>query len=107
MTIRARVVLWYVGVLVASLVLMAGVIYYEFVVERNGRSVRVVFDGLPPDTFRDDVDATVRGRLQRNNVFVANEIATRCPSRYEMQSRRQQGEQPPAGMPGHVPAATP
>lgn len=51
MTIRARVVLWYVGVLVASLVLMAGVIYYEFVVER----AQYKAEGKPPDTVRHEI----------------------------------------------------
>ena len=34
MTIRTRLALWYTGVLLMSFLLMAVIIYYEFVVER-------------------------------------------------------------------------
>lgn len=51
MTIRARLTLWYAGVLLASLALMAGVIYYEFVVERAAYKA----EGKPPDTVRHEI----------------------------------------------------
>jgi signal transduction histidine kinase len=35
MTIRKRLTLWYAGVLLASIFLMAGVMYFEFVIERG------------------------------------------------------------------------
>lgn len=46
MTIRTRLTFWYAGVLLTSLVLMVGVIYYEFVVEQAERKAA----GLPPDS---------------------------------------------------------
>lgn len=46
MTIRTRLTCWYAIVLLASLVLMISVIYYEFVVERAARTSA----GLPPDS---------------------------------------------------------
>lgn len=51
MTIRARLTLWYTVVLVVSLALMAGVIYYEFVVER----AQYKAEGKPPDTVRHEI----------------------------------------------------
>jgi len=51
MTIRTRLTLWYTGILLASLVLMAGVIYYEFVVERAQYKAK----GKPPDTVRHEI----------------------------------------------------
>lgn len=51
MTIRTRLAFWYAGVLLTSLVLMAGVIYYEFVVERNQYKA----EGKPPDTVRHEI----------------------------------------------------
>ena len=55
MTIRARLTLWYAGVLVVSLVLMAGVIYYEFVVER----AQYKAEGKPPDTVRHEISEVI------------------------------------------------
>lgn len=51
MTIRARLTLWYTGILLVSLVLMTGVIYYEFVVERAQSQA----EGKPPDTVRHEI----------------------------------------------------
>jgi cytochrome c-type biogenesis protein CcmE len=50
-----------------------------------------------PDTFRDDVemDVVVQGQLQTDNSFLANEVIPRCPSKYEMRQRRQDGEEMP------------
>lgn len=51
MTIRTRLTCWYAGVLLASLVLMVSVIYYEFVVERAARKTA----GQPPDTAEHEI----------------------------------------------------
>lgn len=51
MTIRARLTVWYAGALLASFVLMAGVIYYEFVIER----AQYRAEGKPPDTVRHEI----------------------------------------------------
>ncbi|MBN1656396.1 MAG: cytochrome c maturation protein CcmE [Deltaproteobacteria bacterium] len=46
-----------------------------------------------PDTFRDGmgITVTVQGSLQDDGWFVANQVIPRCPSRYEMDERRQEG----------------
>ncbi len=51
MTIRTRLTVWYTGVLLASFALMAGVIYYEFVIER----AQYRAEGKPPDTVRHEI----------------------------------------------------
>ncbi|MGC3958247.1 MAG: HAMP domain-containing protein [Verrucomicrobiota bacterium] len=51
MTIRTRLTLWYSGVLLTSLILMVGVIYYEFVIERAQHKA----EGKPPDTVRHEI----------------------------------------------------
>lgn len=51
MTIRTRLTVWYAGVLFISLILMIGVIYYEFVVERAERRA----EGKPPDSTRHEI----------------------------------------------------
>ncbi len=55
MTIRTRLTFWYAGILVASLVLMAGVIYYEFVIER----AQYKAEGKPPDTVRHEISEVI------------------------------------------------
>jgi len=36
-----------------------------------------------PDTFTDDVEVVLEGRLDENGVFQANSLLTKCGSRYE------------------------
>ena len=45
----------------------------------------VVYQGLPPDTFDDDVEVVVEGRLARDGVFHATSLLAKCGSRYEAQ----------------------
>ena len=54
-----------------------------------------------PDTFRDvpdiDVGVTVEGELQADDSFEATSVLAKCPSKYEMQQRKEHGEQMPHG----------
>jgi len=54
-----------------------------------------------PDTFRDvagvDVGVTVEGELTADNRFEATSVLAKCPSKYEMQERKQRGEEMPHG----------
>jgi cytochrome c-type biogenesis protein CcmE len=43
----------------------------------------VVYRGLAPDTFTDDVEVVVEGRLDEANVFQATTLLAKCGSRYE------------------------
>lgn len=45
----------------------------------------VVYKGLPPDTFDDDSDVVVEGRLSTDGVFHATTLLAKCGSRYEAQ----------------------
>jgi cytochrome c-type biogenesis protein CcmE len=45
----------------------------------------VVYRGLAPDTFDDDVEVVVEGRLARDGVFHATSLLAKCGSRYEAQ----------------------
>jgi cytochrome c-type biogenesis protein CcmE len=75
---------------------------YKFVIEKHGAELPVTFDQcVVPDTFRDvpdlDVGVTVEGELQTDNSFVASSVLAKCPSKYEMQERKKNGEQMPHG----------
>ncbi len=43
----------------------------------------VIYHGLAPDTFTDDVDVVVEGRLQPDGTFRATTLLAKCASRYE------------------------
>ena len=75
---------------------------YRFVIEKNGAELPVRFDQcVVPDTFRDvpdlDVGVTVEGELQGDSSFVASSVLAKCPSKYEMQQKKKNGETMPHG----------
>jgi cytochrome c-type biogenesis protein CcmE len=75
---------------------------YRFVIAKNGAELPVHFaQCVVPDTFRDvptmDVGVTVEGELQSDATFEASSVLAKCPSKYEMQQRKENGEQMPHG----------
>lgn len=56
---------------------------FRFRVTRNDAVIPVQYSGIVPDTFRDCAGVTVRGVLQRDGLFMADEIVAKCPSKYE------------------------
>ncbi|HXY18869.1 MAG TPA: cytochrome c maturation protein CcmE [Gemmatimonadales bacterium] len=55
----------------------------------------VVYRGLAPDTFTDEVDVVVEGRLQADGTFRATTLLAKCGSRYEaVPAPNGQGTQP-------------
>lgn len=80
---------------------------WRFVLEEENQSLPVRFPQcVVPDTFRDGfgISVTVQGRLE-DEGFLANEVIPRCPSKYEMEERLNNGEEMPHG-PNGPPAAT-
>ncbi len=57
----------------------------SFDVTDGSQTYPVVYRGLPPDTFDDDADVVVEGRLARDGVFHATSLLAKCGSRYEAQ----------------------
>jgi cytochrome c-type biogenesis protein CcmE len=75
---------------------------YRFSIDKNGADLAVRFaQCVVPDTFRDvpdlDVGVTVEGELQADDTFEATSVLAKCPSKYEMKQRKDQGEQMPHG----------
>jgi len=75
---------------------------YRFSIAKNGVELPVRFaQCVVPDTFRDvpdlDVGVTVEGELRSDDTFEATSVLAKCPSKYEMQERKQRGEQMPHG----------
>ncbi len=54
-----------------------------FRVSDGTASYPVVYRGLAPDTFTDEADVVVEGRLQRDGTFRATTLLAKCGSRYE------------------------
>jgi cytochrome c-type biogenesis protein CcmE len=54
-----------------------------FRVTDGTHSYPVVYRGLAPDTFTDQADVVVEGRLQRDGTFRATSLLAKCGSRYE------------------------
>jgi cytochrome c-type biogenesis protein CcmE len=75
---------------------------YRFSIAKNGTELPVRFaQCVVPDTFRDvpemDVGVTVEGELQANDSFEASNVLAKCPSKYDMQQRKDRGEHMPHG----------
>ncbi len=54
-----------------------------FRVSDGQASYPVVYRGLAPDTFTDEADVVVEGRLQDDGTFHATTLLAKCGSRYE------------------------
>jgi cytochrome c-type biogenesis protein CcmE len=56
---------------------------WQFDIHSNGKVVRAYYTGVTPDTFKEDSEVVVKGRLTEQNTFQATEIIAKCPSKYE------------------------
>lgn len=59
---------------------------HRFVVqdlEKGDIRFPVEYDGVLPDTFKDDAQVVLEGRYDENGVFEAKTVLTKCGSRYE------------------------
>jgi cytochrome c-type biogenesis protein CcmE len=66
----------------------------RFTMSDGTRSMPVAFHGIIPDTFVDEADVVVEGRLGDDGTFVAHTLLAKCPSKYE--SADDAGSDPPA-----------
>lgn len=60
--------------------------YLEFhIADPDGKSMKVIYKGIIPDTFKEDIQVIVEGKFDRaENVFKATTVLTKCPSKYEV-----------------------
>lgn len=75
---------------------------YRFVIAEGEHAMDVRFPQcIVPDTFRDGmgISVVVEGHVQDDGSFLATQVIPRCPSRYEMDERQQNGEVAPHAMP--------
>lgn len=55
---------------------------YNFVIEYGGRRLPVHFTNIPPDTFQEEGEVVVTGKLV-DGTFESDEMSAKCPSKYE------------------------
>jgi len=55
---------------------------YRFQIQRNGKTMTAFYNGITPDTFKDDSEVVLTGVLTKEG-FVANDMTAKCPSKYE------------------------
>lgn len=55
----------------------------SFKVTDGTQNYPVIYRGLAPDTFTDDVDVVVEGRLMPDGTFHATTLLAKCGSKYE------------------------
>jgi cytochrome c-type biogenesis protein CcmE len=58
---------------------------YDFLVNGTGKNqIRVTYQGVVPDTFKEGSDVVVEGIYDQNaNVFRCTTLMAKCPSKYE------------------------
>lgn len=56
---------------------------HEFGLTADDEFLRVSYQGILPDTFRENHDVVLEGEYLGNGVFVARHIFTKCASKYE------------------------
>ena len=55
----------------------------EFKITDGSRTIDVAYEGIVPDIFADDVEAVVEGVYAKNDVFEADTLLAKCPTKYE------------------------
>jgi cytochrome c-type biogenesis protein CcmE len=58
---------------------------YRFDIQRNGKTLRAFYNGIVPDTFKNDSEVVLTGVLTADG-FVAHDMTAKCPSKYEAAS---------------------
>lgn len=57
---------------------------YKFIVRSGDKVVNATYRGIVPDTFKDDAEVVLNGRLAPDGYHVEKDgVVAKCPSRYE------------------------
>jgi cytochrome c-type biogenesis protein CcmE len=70
----------------------------EFQLQEEANTLAVVYKGTeaPPDTFKDDSQALVEGKIGKDGVFRATHLQAKCASKYAPKQDGQPGSTPAA-----------
>lgn len=85
-------------VLKDSILQKKGTLEYQFEVkpvpqmlkypEVANKTLTVRYAGVVPDTFKDDAEVIVSGKLGEDGVFHATDLLAKCPSKYEAEEKQ-------------------
>ncbi len=64
----------------------------EFRITNGNQTIDVRYKGIIPDIFKDGVEAVVEGLYTPANVFNANVLLAKCPTKYESIDSLKKGE---------------
>jgi cytochrome c-type biogenesis protein CcmE len=57
---------------------------YKFKVQNKGQTIDAWYKGVVPDTFKDDAEVVLKGRLSPDGFLTEpNGVMAKCPSKYE------------------------
>ena len=60
---------------------------YKFNVQNNGKVIQATYTGVVPDTFKNESEVVLKGRLTNEGFAVEpNGVMAKCPSKYNPQS---------------------
>ncbi|MDY7077721.1 MAG: cytochrome c maturation protein CcmE [Chloroflexota bacterium] len=68
------------------------VVLHDAVSNPDGPRLEVVYDDVKPDLLQHEAQAIIRGQLDDDGRFYADEVLLKCPTRYEEQVPEQAGE---------------
>jgi cytochrome c-type biogenesis protein CcmE len=71
-----------VGTVQNDIVWTEGGLRVHFTATDDGKSMPVEYQGPVPDIFKAGAQVVVQGRIGKDGVFYANELQTKCPSRF-------------------------
>ena len=54
-----------------------------FTLTEAGETLLVVYEGVIPDTFKDNADVVIEGQLNTDGTFKAHTLMAKCASKYE------------------------
>lgn len=74
-----------------------GLLTASFRIAGQSHAVPVVYHGAIPDMFRQGAEVVVEGKLNDAGVFVADNLLTKCASKYDAQGAPQANPALPAG----------
>lgn len=57
----------------------------RFIISDGENKLSIIYRGVAPDTFRGGIEVVVEGKYAAENIFEADKIMAKCPSKYEAQ----------------------
>ena len=61
----------------------------RFVISDGENELPIIYRGVAPDTFRGGAEVVVEGKYAPENIFEADKIMAKCPSKYEAQENEE------------------